>query len=136
MSRTDQEKIYVSVDGKDYGLFQTFAGGGNAAEDIKNRAGGLEDEESLGGPASREAFTVARLYRLDRDHPIYKVLDAKCGFGRVVAKRVKLSPDGSAFGEPTTYTGTLIKVTPPDHDSNASGRAEFTLEVSADGPIS
>lgn len=92
-------------------------------------------EESLGGPVSRDAFTLGRLYKLERDHPLFKQLDAKTGSGRVIASRQKLNKDRTPFGDPITYTGTLIKVTAPDHDSNASDRAEFTLEVSADEPI-
>ncbi len=133
--RTDQEKVDVRVDDLDLGVFQTFSGGGSAADDTKNRPGGMGPEESLGGPVSRDAFTVSRLYKLERDHSLYKVLDAKTGAARVVAVRQKLNRDRSPFGDPITYTGTLIKVTPPDHDSNASDRAEFTLEVSADEPI-
>lgn len=133
--RTDQERVTVRVDDLDLGVFQTFSGGGSAADDTKNRPGGLGPEESLGGPVSRDAFTVGRLYKLERDHPIFKVLDGKTGAARVVAVRQKLAKDRSAVGDPTTYTGTLIKVSPPDHDSNASDRAEFTLEVSADEPI-
>ena len=134
--RTDQEKVDVRVDDMDLGTFQTFSGGGTAADDTKNRPGGMGPEESLGGPVSRDAFTVGRLYKLERDHPIFKTLDAKTGSARVIAVRQKLNKDRSAFGDPITYTGTLIKVTPPDHDSNASDRAEFSLEVSADEPIS
>jgi hypothetical protein len=133
--RTDQERVTVRVDDLDLGVFQTFSGGGTAADDTKNRPGGMGPEESLGGPVSRDAFTVGRLYKLERDHPIYKVLDQKTGAARVVAVRQKLNRDRTPFGDPITYTGTLIKVTPPDHDSNASDRAEFTLEVSADEPI-
>lgn len=133
--RTDQERVTVRVDDLDLGVFQTFNGGGSAADDTKNRPGGMGPEESLGGPVSRDAFTVSRLYKLERDHPIYKALDSKTGAARVVAVRQKLNRDRTPFGDPITYTGTLIKVTPPDHDSNASDRAEFTLEVSADEPI-
>jgi hypothetical protein len=134
--RVDQERITVRVDDIDCGVFQTFAGGGSAADDTKNRPGGMGPEESLGGPVSRDAFTLGRLYKLERDHAQFKVLDSKTGSGRVVAVRQKLNKDRSAFGDPITYTGTLIKVTPPDSDSNASDRAEFSLEVSADEPIS
>jgi hypothetical protein len=133
--RTDQERVTVRVDDLDLGVFQTFSGGGSAADDTKNRPGGMGPEESLGGPVSRDAFTVSRLYKLERDHGLFKALDAKTGAGRVVAVRQKLNRDRTPFGDPITYTGTLIKVTPPDHDSNASDRAEFTLEVSADEPI-
>jgi hypothetical protein len=134
--RTDQERVTVRVDDIDCGVFQTFSGGGSAADDTKNRPGGMGPEESLGGPVSRDAFTVGRLYRLDRDHPLFKRLDLLTGSGRVVAVRTKLNKDRSAVSGPITYTGTLIKVTPPDHDSNAADRAELTLEVSADEPIS
>ena len=134
--RQDQEKVDVRVDDMNLGTFQTFAGGGSAADDTKNRPGGMGPEESLGGPVSRDAFTVSRLYKLERDHPIFKTIDGLTGSARVVAVRQKLQKDRSPFGDPTTYTGTLIKVTPADHDSNASDRAEFTLEVSADEPIS
>jgi hypothetical protein len=134
--RTDQERISVRVDDIDCGVWQTFSGGGVTAEDTKNRPGGMGPEESLGGPVSRDAFSIARLYRLDRDHPLFKRLDGLAGSGRVVATRQKLNKDRTPNGDPITYTGTLIKVTPPDHDSNASGRAELTLEVSADEPIS
>jgi hypothetical protein len=133
--RTDQERVTVRVDDLDLGVFQTFSGGGTAADDTKNRPGGMGPEESLGGPVSRDAFTVGRLYKLERDHALYKKLDALTGSARVVAVRQKLNRDRTPFGDPITYTGTLIKVTPPDHDSNASDRAEFTLEVSADEPI-
>lgn len=134
--RTDQERVTVRVDDLDLGVFQTFSGGGAAADDTKNRPGGMGPEESLGGPVSRDAFTVGRLYKLERDHGLYKQIDAKAGSARVVAVRQKLNKDRTPSGDPITYTGTLIKVMPPDHDSNASDRAEFTLEVSADEPIS
>lgn len=134
--RTDQERVTVRVDDIDCGVFDSFSGGGSTADDTKNRPGGMGPEESLGGPISRDAFTVGRLYKLERDHGLFKVLDSKTGAGRVVAVRQKLNRDRSPFGDPTTYTGTLMKVTPPDHDSNSGDRSVFTLEVSADEPIS
>jgi hypothetical protein len=121
--RTDQERVTVRVDDLDLGVFQTFSGGGTAADDTKNRPGGMGPEESLGGPVSRDAFTVGRLYKLERDHPYFKTLQSKTGHGRVVAVRQKLNKNRTPFGDPETYTGTLIKVTPPDHDSNASPSA-------------
>lgn len=134
--RVDQERVTVRVDDIDVGVFDSFSGGGAAAEDTKNRPGGMAPEESLGGPVSRDAFTVGRLYKLERDHGLFKILDGKTGAGRVVAVRQKLNRDRSPFGDPITYTGTLMKVTPPDHDSNKGEAALFALEVSADEPIS
>lgn len=135
--RTDQERVTVRVGDLDVGVFQSFSGGGISTEDTKNRPGGMGPEESLGGPASRDTFTVGRLYKLERDHALFKVLDQMARDGaRVVAVRQKLNRDRSPFGDPITYTGTLMKVTPPDHDSNESARAIFELEISADEPIS
>lgn len=134
-SRVDQERITVSIDGIDLGVFQTFAGGAATADDTKNRPGGMGAEESLGGPISRDAFTIGRVFDLERDLPKMKTLDAKVGSGKVSAKRQKLNRDRTPAGDPINYTGTLMKYTMPDADSNASDRAEFTLEVSADEPI-
>jgi hypothetical protein len=135
MSRVDQERVTINIDGVGLGVFDSFAGGASKAEDTKNRPGGMGPEESLGGPVSRDAFTVGRLYNLERDHPRMKMLDGKVGFGRVVAVRQKLNRDKSPAGDPTTYTGTLIAYTMPDHDSNSGDKAVFSLEVSADEAI-
>jgi hypothetical protein len=138
-SRVDQERITVVVQGNgqtyNLGVFQTFAGGAVSAEDTKNRPGGMGDEESLGGPKSRDSFTVSRVFDLERDLPMFKILDNLCGSGVVSVGRQKLTKGRVAYGNPINYTGTLMKVTPPDSDSNASDRAEFTLEVSADEAI-
>lgn len=136
MSRVDQERVSVTINGIKLGVFDSFAGGAAKAEDTKNRPGGMGPEESLGGPVSRDAFTVGRLYNLERDHPRMKELDGMVGSGRVVAVRQKLNKDKSPAGDPITYTGTMMDYTMPDHDSNSGDKAVFTIEVSADEPIS
>ena len=135
-SRVDQESIHVVVDGIDLGVFQTFAGGASKADDTKNRPGAMGKEESLGGPVSRDPFTVSRVYDLERDHGLMKVLDAKVGAGVGSVSRTKLSRTGTPVGSPIGYTGVLISYAMPDADSNSSDRAEFTLEFSADEAIS
>lgn len=135
-SRVDQESIHVVVDGIDLGIFQTFAGGASKADDTKNRPGAMGKEESLGGPVSRDAFTVSRVYDLERDHPLMKVLDNKVGSGVGSVSRTKLSRNRTPVGAPIGYTGVLISYQMPDSDSNSSDRAEFTLEFSADEAIS
>lgn len=136
MSRVDQERVTVTVEGIVLGVFDSFSGGAAKADDTKNRPGGMGAEESLGGPKSRDGFTVGRLYNLERDHPLMKTLDALVGSGRVVAVRQKLRKNKTPVDGTITYTGTLMNYTMPDHDSNSSDRAVFTLEVSADEPIS
>ena len=136
MSRQDQERVEVSIDGEDYGVFDSFSGGGADSEDTKHRPGGMGDEESLGGPRTRDNFTVSRLYKLERDHGQAKKLDAKVGSGKVVAKRIMLDRQKNPVGEPITFTGTLKAFTHPEHDSTSADKKMVELEVTADGPIS
>lgn len=133
--RQDQERIEVSVDGVDLGVFDGFTGGASDSEETRHRPGGMGAEESLGGPKMVTNFTVSRLYKLERDHGIYVFLHQKVGEGRVVAKRTKLTRDRAPSGNPITYTGVLKSVTPPDHDSNSSDRAMLSLEIVPDGEI-
>jgi hypothetical protein len=135
-SRVDMERITGELDGEDIGIFQTFSGGAVTSTDTKNRPGNMGDEESLGAPKSRDAFTIGRVYDLERDHPKFKLWDALCGEGQITVVRQKLDRKRNPVGDPITYTGTLMKVSAPDTDSNAAARAEFTLEVSANEAIS
>jgi hypothetical protein len=134
--RVDQERVTVNIAGRDLGVFDIFSGGAAKAESTKHRAGGMAPEESLGGPTSRDDFTLQRLYKLERDHGLAKFLDGQVGIGRVVAVRQKLARDRSTSGDPITYTGTLMGFTLPDHDSSSADKAMVQLEVSADESIS
>lgn len=134
-SRVDQESIHVVVDGDDLGIFQTFEGGAAVADDTKNRPGGMGQEESLGGPVSRDPFTVGRIYDLERDHLAMKRLDGKVGSAKGSVSRTKLDRNRNPIGSPISYTGILIKYVMPDADSNSSDRAEFQLEFSADEAV-
>lgn len=140
MSRTDQEKVTVVVSGNgetlDLGIFDMFSGGAAKAESTKHRPGGMGPQESLGGPVARDDFTLQRLYKLERDHPLAKKLDRLVGIGIVTAKRVMLNRDRSAVDPPITFTGTLIGFVHPDHDSDSAEKKMVQLEVSADEPIS
>jgi hypothetical protein len=140
MSLVYQERVTVTVTGNgttlSLGVFDSFSGGSHKAENQKHRPGSMGTRKSLGGPGDRDDFSVGRLYELLRDHPHIKTLDGLVGIGEVHASRQKLNPDKSAFGEPVNYTGTLVAVNYPDHDSDSSDKAMFSLDVSADEPIS
>jgi hypothetical protein len=140
MSRTDQERCSVVIVGNgetlDLGVMDMFEGGAAKADAQKHRPGGMGPEESLGGPVSREDFTLQRLYKLERDHPLVKKLDRMVGVGAVTAKRLMLDRDRTPSGDPITFTGTLIGFVHPDHDSNSADKKMVALEVSADEPIS
>jgi hypothetical protein len=140
MTLVYQERVTVSVTGNgitlNLGVFDTFTGGAHKSENQKHRPGSMGTRKALGGPGDRDDFSVGRLYELLRDHPHIKTLDNLVGIGQVHASRQKLNPDKSPAGEPINYTGTLIGVNYPDHDSDSSDKAMFTLDVSADEPIS
>jgi hypothetical protein len=140
MSRVDQERVTVTVEGLgqtlNLGVFDGFSGGAKKGETTKHRSGGMGPQKSLGGPSTRDDFSTMRLYDLERDHPFMKRLDALVNIGEVTAVRQKLNKDKTPAGEPITYTGTLSGYVMPDHDSDSSEKAMFTLEVSADEPIS
>lgn len=139
-SRVDQERVTITIVGLgqtlNLGVFDSFNGGAKKGETTKHRPGGMGKQISLGGASTRDDFTTGRLYDLERDHPYMKRLDALVNIGEVTAVRQKLNPDKTPAGEPITYTGTLSGYVMPDHDSDSSEKAMFTLEVSADEDIS
>lgn len=135
-----QERVSVIVkyNGETYSaVFQTFQGGAIANTSVKNRQGGMGEEESLGSPGSREAITVSKIFDFEQDLPFAKFLDnvVRQGGGQVSIGRQKLLPSRNAYGNPINYTGTLMKFTLPDSDSNAQEKAEMTLEIDADEAI-
>lgn len=137
---TSQERVTITIAGLgqvlELGVFDTFAGGAKKGEQIKHRPGGMGGQEAVGGLSSRDDFTSSRRYRLERDHPHTKLLDALVNIGEVTAVRQKLNPDKSPNGEPITYTGIFSGYVMPDHDSDAAEKAMFIIEVSADEQIS
>lgn len=139
-SRVDQERVTVTITGLGLnlklGVFDTFTGGAKKGETTKHRPGGMGKQVSLGGASTRDDFTVSRLRDLERDLPYLKQLDALVNIGEVTAVRQLLNTDKSPVGDPMTYTGQLSGFVLPDHDSDSSDKAMFTLEVSADEDIS
>lgn len=137
---TSQERVTVTITGLgmvlELGVFDTFVGGAKKGEQIKHRPGGMGPQEAVGGLSARDDFTTGRRFRLERDLPLEKKLDALVNVGEVTAVRQRLNPDKSPAGDPTTYTGLLSGFVLPDHNSDEAEKAMFSLEVSADEAIS
>lgn len=135
MSREDQYRVTVSVDGVDLGTWDKFTGGEIDSEESKYKPGGMAPEVSLGGSITVTNFTVSRLYELSRDHPKVPLLKSKVGKGTVTATKQPLDVDRNAFGAPIVYTGILKQLTLPDHDSTSSDPGMIELEISSAGTV-
>lgn len=135
MSLSHQERVTVVVGGRDLGVWSTFAGGENDADNQIDHPGGMAQQETYGGLATRGDITVTRVYKLERDHPLVKFLDQQAGIGRCVVTRTMLSPDRTPSGDPIGFTGVLKTFTHPDSDSNSSDKKMVSLTITADGPI-
>ena len=136
MARQDEFLCTVTVEGEKLGVWDKHDGGASTAQDAKYRPGGLGSEVSRGGPKSVDNVTVGREYDPSRDHVLSRRLGDMAGWARGTIALQPLDRNKVPFGDPFVRNGTLIKVTPPNYDSNASGIAMFELEFSCDGKVS
>jgi len=134
-SRIDQYDIGVTVDGRDLGTWDTFAGGEVDSEETTYKPGGMGERISLGGSVNIGNVTVGVLYDLQRIHTITHWLISRVGKGWVVIKKQPLDADNNAFGDALTYQGRLKQVHPPEPDSEASDAAKIELEITPVGTV-
>lgn len=134
-SRADQYAVSVNIDGLDTGIWDTCDGGEMGSEETKYKPGGMNPQVSLGGSQELGNVTVARLYDLDRDNPFIRTWMNRCGKASVVVTKQPLDVDGNVYGDPLVYSGLLMTVTPPSHDSESSDAARVELEISTNGSI-
>jgi hypothetical protein len=125
--------ITVRIDNKQYGdAWYSYEGGELEADDSKTRPGGMGDEVSIGGPASREDIELT-IQLTDTVIGWHKTLenkvreDAPVEVGITYLNRLK-QPVGSTF----TRTGTLKKAALPNADSGSSDASMYSIVMSAD----
>jgi hypothetical protein len=117
------------------GPFDQSTGGAGESAEKKYREGGARDQSVLGGARMRSNVTVERLFRGERDGPIFKRLDNARGAQMVVNKQPR-DEDGNDVGEPIIYRGKVKSVTGPDTDSNDDdGEAKLSIEQSTAGSL-
>jgi hypothetical protein len=136
MSRTNQYRVTLAVNGADWGVWDGFDGGEVDSDDNTYRPGGMARAKSLGGTVTVGNVTLNRNYELERDHLAVKTLINLAGKARVVVKKQPLDIDGNVYGDPLVYTGTLKRVTPPTVDSTSDDPAMIEVEITCDGAIS
>jgi hypothetical protein len=117
------------------GTWDAHEGGAVTAEDLKYSPGGMAPQVSLGGRAVTENIVLRRLYDPDRDHNAIHLWISWVGKASCVVTKQLLDVDGNAFGRPLVYRGKLIRVTPPNHDSESNTAARLEVEISTAGTV-
>jgi hypothetical protein len=142
MSRQDQFVTYVSVQRVPGGplvripeSFDTCNGGQVSATSTKHRPGGSSRPRSFGGPSDTDNVTVGRFWDLTRDDALVKQLMKVAGWAAASIERHPTDAQMTPSGAPTIWTGTLLRVKPPDHDSNSSSVAMWELEFETAGTV-
>lgn len=131
-TRADTWRCTVSLNGENMGVWDKKTGGKVTSNVTQYLPGGMAPQISLGGTKTTENVTMERLYRLHRDHQKMQRWINQAGKGKVVIHQQPLDIDGNSFGTPIVYKGTLMSVTPPEHDSTSTNPAMIIIEVVVD----
>jgi hypothetical protein len=123
-----------------FGIWDKKTGGEVDSDDTIYHPGNMADPISLGGRRTTGNVTLSRLYKLERDHggvgasgQHIGALINRAGVADAKVSQQPLDLNGHAWGNPLVYVGVLKRVTPPEHDSEASGAAMIELEITITG---
>lgn len=125
--------VHLTIDGRDLGVWDSWAGGDKDTNSTKYRSGGQISEESLGGGNTFSDLTIGRNYRLSRDNAIIGYLLDKCGLGACRAQKQPLNRSYKAQGKPIIGNGILKTVTDPKVDSNGNNPAMILVVIELNG---
>lgn len=121
--------VYVSVGGRDLGVWDIWSGGDSTSEDQRYTPGG-GTEKSYGGRQTRDPITVSRVFEPDRDGPNYEWLVAQRGRAEATFRKQPTDDEENPVGTAFVRTGKLTKVTDPESESNSSDLSMYELELS------
>lgn len=102
------------------GTFQTRTGGETTSETSKYRPGGMQKQKVRKGQSDTGDVTITREHEQERDIDLERQLRVVSGYAEMVVSDQPLGSDGTPFGKPTTYTGTLMSVNGGDSDAESS----------------
>jgi hypothetical protein len=138
MSLTNQYLITLTRqrDGKDFGRWQTHSGGKIDSSETTTRDGFGLPRKQLGGPATRDAEKLSRVFYPETDNGEIGELEADAGHTLYLVGKQKLDPEGNAIGAPRSRVAMLKSVEQADVDvSDDSPSADrYTVELSPEGP--
>lgn len=124
-------QVNLSIDGEDWGIWDSQSGGEVEAELSSYQPGGANVdpivEQNKKKPPSE--ITLSRHYDIDRDHARIDELEAKVGVGYCVISKQPLDGDDNPLGKPKTNTGRLMSMSPPDYDSESEDTAKIEITI-------
>lgn len=131
--REDTCQITVSLDGTAVmpGLWATAEGGDLEADSQKTRAGGLGDEESIGGPSSRNDMT-ATIQLSDLSAKWINAFEDANGKKKMGIKVDFRDPEATAVQDSIQRKGTVKGVATPDMDINGSAVTFLSVVMDCD----
>lgn len=135
-TRKDTWAVSLTVDGVDYGIWDTLTGGEKGSNATSYTPGNMGAPYSLGGTIALGDVTLGRNYRLVRDHDqaMPKLL-AAVNTGQCVIQQQPLEKNKKAHGRALKRTGLLMTVTPPEVDGNSADAAIVTVSIKLDGDV-
>jgi hypothetical protein len=138
MSRADQYVINLTreKDGKDFGTWQTYTGGGVDAAESTTRDGYGLPRKQLGAQPTTEAIACSRVFYPDTDNGELEELEAGVGRDRFIANKQKVSVDGHTTGKPRVSNCMLKSCKRADVNvaDDTPSADTYTIELSPDGP--
>lgn len=143
MSRQDQYSVSVvatrtilgAAERRDLKVWDKMSGGVADSEESKYRPGGMAEQISLGGYRTIENVTVEKLFAYATDNSNMRWLMNGVGSAYVEVTKVFLDVNKNPMGDPLVYKGILKSVTPPEHDSESTDAATWSIEVTTEGTI-
>lgn len=118
------------------GVWDTFKGGDIDSEASTYKAGGMAEQEAIGGQSSIATITLDKALDLQNDWPTAQQLMAiSAGNAPVTVHRQPLDINKNPSGSPLTYTGILKSISVGDTDSTKSDVQMWTIAVVLNGPV-
>lgn len=124
-------QVSMTINGVDYGIFDSKEGAGLEAELPTHQPGGADVKPIVFKNKKKppEPITLARYYDKDRDHARLATIKSLVGNGDCVVTVQPLDADDNPIGDPETHRGVLSGWTPPNYDSNSDDVAKCELVI-------
>lgn len=137
MSRSDQYQITLTRqrDGKSFGVWKTYQGGGADSAEVFTRDGYGLPRKPLGAQSTVEGITCARTFYPETDDNQKQELKEGVGRDIFITNKQKLSVDGHAVGNPDVYNCMLKSFKPSDVNvgEDSPSADEYTIELTPEG---